>query len=57
MLGVKELVKLHNLYIHHVMMRSEPKNLMLAKPVGRVKLEPLSSFNPAKNPQFYVQAG
>jgi len=54
---VKELVKLHNLRIHHVMIRSELKYLIAAKAVGTVKLEPRSGSNPAKNPRFYVRSG
>jgi len=42
MLEVKELVKLHNLRSHHVLIRSELKYLIAAKGVGTVKLEPQS---------------
>jgi len=56
MLEVKELIKLHNLRIHEVIVQSELKNLIAAKAVGTVKLEPQSGSNPAKNPRFYVQS-
>jgi len=38
MLEVKELVKLHNLHIHHVMLQSELKNVIAAKAVGTGQL-------------------
>jgi len=57
MLEVKELIKLRNLCIHHVMLQSELKYLMAAEAVGTIKLEPQSGSNPAKNPRFYVLSG
>jgi len=56
MLEVKDLAKLHKLCIHHVMIRSELKNLIAAKAVQTVKSELRSGSNPAKNPKFYVRA-
>ena len=57
MMEVKELVKLHNLHIHHLMIRSELKYLMAAKAVGMVMFEPRSGSNTAKNPRFFVRSG
>jgi hypothetical protein len=57
MLGVQELVKLHNVYIHYVMIPSELKYLIAAKVVGTVQLEPRSGSNQAKNPRVYVRSG
>jgi len=57
LLEVKELIKLDNLRIHHVMIRSELKYLIAAKVVGTVQLEPRSGSNPAKNPRVYVRSG
>jgi len=56
-LELNELVKLHNLHIHHVLIRSELKDLIAAKEVGTVQLEPLSTSNPAKYPRFNVRSG
>jgi len=49
MLEVKELVKLHMLHIHHVMIWSELYNFIAAYAVGTLKLEQWSSYNPAQN--------
>jgi len=57
MLEEKELVKLHHLRIHQVMIRSELKYFIAAKAIGTVKLVPRSGSNPAKHPQFYVRSG
>jgi len=54
---MKELIKLDNLRIHHVMIRLELKYLIVAKVVGTVQLEPRSGSNPAKNPRVYVRSG
>jgi len=53
MLEVQELVKLHNLRTHHVMIWSELKYLIAARAVENLKLELQSGSNPAKNPWFY----
>jgi len=50
-------LKLHNLQIDHVTIRSELKYLIVAKAVGTVKLEPLPGSNQAKIPQFNVRSG
>jgi len=54
---VKEGLKVKNLRIDHVMIRSKLKYLIEAKGVGTVYLEPRSSSNPAKYPWFYVRSG
>jgi len=51
---MKQLIKLHNQRIHHVMIWSELNNLMAANAVGTVKLQPQSGSNLAENPGFYV---
>ena len=57
MLEVKELVELHNLRIHPVIIWSELKYLIAAKAVETIKLELQSGSNLAKNPQFDIQSG
>jgi len=54
MLEATELVSLHSICIHHVMIRSEIKNLTAAKPVGTVQLEPRSASTLAQKPLFLV---
>ena len=54
---MKERLKLHNLHIDHVTIRSELKYLIGAKAVGTVKLELQSGSNLAKNPRFYGRTG
>jgi hypothetical protein len=56
MLELKELVILHNLRIHYVMIQSELKYFIGGKGVGTVHLELRFGSNPAKNPGFYVQS-
>ena len=57
MQDVKEGLKLNNLRIDYVMIRSQLKYLIGAKGVGTVYLEPRSGSNPAKYPRFYVRSG
>jgi len=54
---VKEGLKLNNLRIDYVMIRSKLKFLIGAKVVGTVYWEPRSGFNLAKYPRFYVRSG
>jgi len=54
---VKEGLKLNNLHIDYVMIRSQLKYLIGAKGEGTVYLEPRSGSNPAKYPRFYVRSG
>jgi hypothetical protein len=49
---VKERLKMNNLHIDHVMIRSKLKYLIGAKAVGTEYFEPQSGSNPAKNPWF-----
>ena len=54
---VKEGLKLDNLHIDYVMIRSQLKYLIGAKGVGTIYLELRSGSNPAKYPRFYVRCG
>jgi len=56
MLGMKELIFVHNLRSDHVAVRSELTYLIGAKAVGTVNLEPRFGSNPAKSPRFYGRA-
>lgn len=57
MLEMKELVNLHNLCIHHVMIPSDLNKLMAANGEETVKLDWLSISNQAKIPPFLVRCG
>lgn len=48
MLKVKELVELHNLLIHHVVIQLELKYVIAARAVVTIKLELRSGSNPAQ---------
>ena len=54
---VKEGLKLHNLCMDHVMIRSELIYLIGAKAVGTIYLEPQFGSNPAKYLRFNVRDG
>jgi len=54
---VKERLKVHNLHIDYVMIRSELEYLIGAKAVGTTKLERQSRSNQVKNLPFYMRSG
>jgi len=57
MLEVKEIIILHNLHTNHVTVQSELTNLIGAKAVATINLEPWAGSNLTKYLRFYVWAG
>lgn len=56
MLEVQEVGKLEHWPTHHLMIGSEPKNLIAAKALETIKLELWSGFNLAKNPWLCIRS-
>ena len=52
-----EVVKLHNVQIHHIKIRSELKHWIATWAVGTVKVEPRSGSNLAQSSWFDVRSG